>query len=73
MRLSNSMSRLFGHIVEELESEIPDTETRESIYRVLIPLFEEEDCSLEENLGEDVAFDNVFEELFPELLEGEDE
>jgi len=72
--LSDSMTRLFGRIVEELEDEIPDVDTRESIYRVLIPIFENEECNeLEDILGEDIAFDNVFEELYPELLEEEDE
>jgi hypothetical protein len=71
---SESMTRLFGRIVENLEEEVPDIDTREGIYRVLIPIFEDEDCNtLEDILGEDVAFDSVFEELYPELIEEEDE
>ena len=70
---SDSLLRLFGRIVEELEDEIPDIDTRVSVYRTLIPIFEDEECNtLEDILGEDVAFDSVFEELYPELTEEEE-
>ncbi len=69
----SSGSRLFGRIVEELEDEVPDLDTRMGIYRVLIPLFEDEDCdTLEECLGLDTAFDEVWQELYPELEEDEE-
>jgi hypothetical protein len=69
----SSGSRLFGRIVEELEDEVPDLDTRMGIYRVLIPLFEDEDCdTLEEVLGLDTAFDEVWQELYPELEEDEE-
>ena len=45
-------SRLFSRIIEDLEDEITSTETRENIYKLLIPLFEDEDCdTLDECLG----------------------
>jgi hypothetical protein len=67
-------SRLFSRIIEDLGDEVTSTSTRESIYKLLIPLFEDEDCdTLDECLGLDPAFDTVFNDMYPEYSSEEDD
>ena len=59
-------SRLFSAVIEAIKEEVPHAEIRKEVYRKLIKAFEDEDCdTLSECLGEDFAYDAVYNELYP--------
>lgn len=62
-----SGSSMFSEIIEFLQETIEDDELRKDLYLGLIEIFENRDCdTLHECKGEDDAFDDAFEELYPE-------
>lgn len=67
-------SSLFSDIIEILKAEIDDEDIREEIYVRMIEVFQDHDCdNLEECLGEDTVFDNVFNNQYPDdIVSGED-
>ena len=68
----NNGSEFFSSIIEILKDTVGDIPTRSDIYERLIPVFENADCdTLGECVGEDVAFDSVWETLYPTDTEEE--
>jgi hypothetical protein len=62
-----SGSSLFSDIIDCINDCDIDEETRKLLYEKLIPIFEDEDCdTLQECLGEDKAFDQVYSSLYPQ-------
>lgn len=54
-------------IITTLRDKVPQKETREEIYRAIIPAFEDHDWDTQNECeGEDPAFDSVIKELHPE-------
>ena len=61
-----SGSSMFSDIIEFLMETVDDEEVRKDIYVGLIEIFENKDCdTLYECQGQDPAFDEVWEELYP--------
>jgi hypothetical protein len=61
-----SGSSLFSDIIEAFNDCDVDVETKKALYEKLIPIFEDEDCdTLQECLGEDSVFDQVYYALYP--------
>lgn len=73
----SSGSVMFSAIVEAMKENVEDSEVREVIYNILIDVFEDYHCAtLDECVGSDYAFDNVYECRYPsedEEIEDEDE
>jgi hypothetical protein len=66
-------SRIMAEIIEEVKDLELNYYTEESLYSRLIDIFENWDCdTLDECLGEDAAFDEVYYSKYPEMKE-EDE
>lgn len=57
-----SGASLLSDVVGSLVRNVPDVETRKKVYRDLISSFRNEDCDVEECMGEDDAFDQVIED-----------
>jgi hypothetical protein len=70
-----SGSGLFSNLIETLKDNVKEHETRKIIYEEFIALFEDADCdTLDECVGIDTAFDEVWEELYPgSSFEADDE
>lgn len=69
-----SGSGLMSEIIREVKSTGVDFESRKEVYEVLIHCFEDHDCdTLQECVGEDIAFDAVWEMLYPEPADEEEE
>lgn len=65
----NTGSYLFNNIIEALLDSGIDEDARESVYRALIPQFEDMDCdTMDECVGNDKIFDKVYKELNPEYF-----
>lgn len=66
----SSGSDLCREVISILKDKVEDIPLREEIYVSLIPAFEHADCdTLDECLDLDIAFDNVFKELNPDIEE----
>jgi hypothetical protein len=62
----SSGTMVFSEIIEVLKDTVGDIPTRSEIYSGLIQVFENADCdNLDECIGEDIAFDDVWNELHP--------
>lgn len=65
----SSGTRIFSEIMEVVKEHV-DEATRKDIYEQLIEIFQEADCdNLEECLGEDDVFDDVWKELYSDTEE----
>lgn len=61
----SSGTRIFSEIIDVLKENVDDS-AREVIYEQLIEIFQEADCdNLDECLGEDDVFDDVWKRLYP--------
>jgi hypothetical protein len=70
----SSGTRLAGELIATIDTNVDDFDTKVSIFEEMIESFETMDCdNLHELLGESVAFDKAYFNLFPELIEGEDD
>lgn len=59
-----SGSSLMSELIDIVKNEVKDELARERIYERMITAFQDEDCdTLDECVGEDPAFDLVFESL----------
>ncbi len=69
-----SGSRLFSAVIAAIQPEVKSEPKRRKIYASLIKAFRDDDWdTLDECLGEDPAYDAVYDELFPPEDEGDDE
>lgn len=60
-------SRLFSSVIDVIQEEVLSGFIRNRIYRELIPAFKQFDCdTLGECLGQDIEFDRVYGELYPD-------
>ena len=58
----SSGSSIMSDIIVELENTTLSKAQRTEVYETLIPIFEDNDCdTLDECLGEDMAFDHAWE------------
>lgn len=70
---------IFSSIIDTISSNVDDEDQRREIYKDLIELFEDHDCTnLEDCYGEDNVFNEVFCEIHPDkdpcrVDSGEDE
>ena len=70
----SSGSTLFNNIIVALIDADIDDDSRENVYRAIIPCFEDMDCdTLMECLGEDKIFDFVYKELNKEYFDDYEE
>lgn len=61
-----SGSTVFSEVIAVMKEKVEDAEIRAEIYRDLIDVFENADCdTLDECVGDDKVFDEVWEELYP--------
>ena len=68
-----SGSSLADSIIDAIEAEVPDFETRKRIYKPIIEAFEDHDCdTLDGCEDEDGAFNETLKELHPDWYEDED-
>ncbi len=69
-----SGSMLMSDIIDALHTEAIDKEIRKNVYATLIEAFSNFDCdTLDECVGVDKAFDEVFKEHYGEIEDEEDE
>ena len=65
-------SLIMSEIIGAMEK-VPDVKTREHVYAILIPIFEDQDCdTLDECIGKDVAFDAALQAHDPGYFESWD-
>jgi len=70
----SSGSRLMTDIIFDLKKSEIDFDERKEVYKILIENFEHFDCdTLDECVGEDNAFDAIWNELNPEENEDDEE
>lgn len=69
----SSGSRVFGDAIKAIKPNVPDKDTRKKIYVKLIEAFEEADWdTLDECLGEDEAYDEIYNERYPHEYDPDD-
>lgn len=64
-----SGSRLMGGIIDALNAEIDDMDTRRRIYKAIIPCFEDMDCDTLDECCDDLIFLHAYAELNPDEFE----
>jgi hypothetical protein len=70
----SSGTRLASELIATIDTNVDDFDTKVSIFEEMIESFETMDCdTLEELLGESIAFDKAYFNLYPELLEDIDD
>jgi N-acetylglucosamine kinase-like BadF-type ATPase len=67
----SSGTRLASEMIATIDTQVDDFDTKVSIFEEMIESFETMDCdNLHEVLGESVAFDKAYFNLYPDLYEG---
>lgn len=67
-------SDVLSEIIESVKSVVSDHEDRESLYRNLIEIFENNDAdTLDECLGIDRTFDKIYKEFYDEEIEDDED
>lgn len=70
----SSGSVLMSNIIEALDNEIDDMDTKRRIYKTIIPAFENMDCdTLGECINESIEFKHAYAELNPDEFEWDED